>query len=90
MIGTSLGPYRILSERHPDVVAERAFLPDDPAAWRRARLPLLTYESGLAVGQAPAIFFSVAYELELSGLFTCLELASVPRLREERPCDRIS
>lgn len=64
--------------------AERAFLPDDPALWRRARLPLFTYESGALVGQAPAIFFSVAYELELTGLLTCLELAGVARRREER------
>ena len=83
--------YRILNDcvRRPgpdglDVLAERAFLPDDVDAWRRARLPLVTYESGFAVGQAPAILFSVAYELELSGLFTCLELSSVPLLREER------
>ncbi len=83
--------YRLLNQvaarpgaPRPEVVAERAFLPDDIEGWRRARLPLFTYESGFAVGQAPAILFSVAYELELSGLFTCLELSAVPVLREDR------
>ena len=64
--------------------AERAFLPDDVAAWKRSRLPLLTYESQTPIGGAPAILFSVAYELELTGLFSCLELAGVPVLREDR------
>jgi radical SAM superfamily enzyme YgiQ (UPF0313 family) len=68
----------------PPVSAERAFLPHDVGAWRRSRLPLLTYESQSAVGDAPAILFSVAYELELTGLFTCLELAGVPILATER------
>lgn len=77
--------YRLLNERAgPDVMAERAFLPDDVPAWRRAGLELLTYESWQPVRQAPALLFSVAYELELHGLFTCLELARVPLLREER------
>jgi radical SAM superfamily enzyme YgiQ (UPF0313 family) len=77
--------YRLLNDpAYPRLRAERAFLPDDVDAWRRARLPLLTYESQTAVGQSPAILFSVAYELELTGLFTCLELAAVPLLQSER------
>lgn len=77
--------YRLLNNpEYPRLRVERAFLPDDVEAWRRARLPLLTYESQAAVGQAPAILFSVAYELELTGLFSCLELASVPLLQFER------
>ena len=77
--------YRLLNDpAYPRLRAERAFLPDDVDAWRRARLPLLTYESQTAVGLAPAILFSVAYELELSGLFSCLELAAVPVLLCER------
>lgn len=76
---------RLLCSGPPQVVGERAFLPDDPAAWRRARLPLLTYESLTPVSQAPALFFSVAYELELTGLFTCLDLAGLPVEREQRP-----
>jgi radical SAM superfamily enzyme YgiQ (UPF0313 family) len=75
--------YRVLSEL-PDVYPERAFLPDDVNAWKRARLPLVTYESQTPVGDAPAILFSVAYELELTGLFSCLELSGVPVLAAER------
>ena len=63
---------------------ERAFLPDDVAAWRKARLPLVTYETEREIGTADVIALSVAYELELTGVFDCLELAGVPLLAEER------
>ncbi len=77
--------YRLLNDpSYPRLRAERAFLPDDVAAWRRARLPLVTYESQTAVGLSPVILFSVAYELELTGLFSCLELAAVNVLQSER------
>ena len=68
----------------PLLRAERAFLPDDVAAWRRSRLPLLTYESQAPVGDAPLLLFSIAYELEITGLFTCLDLAGLPILRSQR------
>jgi radical SAM superfamily enzyme YgiQ (UPF0313 family) len=70
--------------REPDWAAERAFLPDDVAAWRRANLPLVTYEGEAPVGAFEVIAFSVAYELELTGLFDCLALAGLPRLAAER------
>jgi radical SAM superfamily enzyme YgiQ (UPF0313 family) len=76
---------RLLCSGSQQVIGERAFLPDDPGAWQRARMPLVTYESLTPVSQAPAVFFSVAYELELTGLFTCLDLAGLPVLRDERP-----
>jgi len=65
-------------------VAERAFLPDDVEAWRRARLPLVTYEGETPIGGCEVIAFSVAYELELTGLFDCLALAGVPVAAHER------
>ena len=65
-------------------VAERAFLPDDVAEWRRARLPLVTYESEAPVAGCDLIAFSVAYELEVTGLFDCLELAGLPLVASER------
>ena len=68
----------------PAVSGERAFLPDDVDGWKQARLPLETYESQTCVGESPLILFSVAYELELTGLFSCLELAGIPVLRGER------
>src|SRR5947208_2094029 len=59
--------YRLLNER-PGWACERAFLPEEPDAWRRARLPLYTYESERPVGAADLIALSVAYELELTGV----------------------
>jgi len=64
--------------------AERAFLPDDVEAWRRARLPLVTYEGETPIGGADVIAFSVAYELEVTGLFDCLALAGLPLHAAER------
>ncbi len=75
--------YRLVPQ-HDGWFAERAFLPDDVAAWRAARLPLLTAESELPVGELPVIAFSVAYELELTGLFDCLELSGLPVLAADR------
>jgi radical SAM superfamily enzyme YgiQ (UPF0313 family) len=63
---------------------ERAFLPDDVAAWRKARLPLITYETEREVGSADVIALSVAYELELTGVFDSLELAGLPLRADER------
>lgn len=77
--------YKILNQLgHLGIAAERAFLPDSVSSFQDARVPLFTYETERIVGQAPAVLFSVAYELELTGLFTCLELASLPVLREHR------
>jgi radical SAM superfamily enzyme YgiQ (UPF0313 family) len=64
--------------------AERAFLPDDVEAWRRARLPLVTYEGQRSVSDVPVIAFSVAYEMELAGVIQCLELAGLAPLAEDR------
>ena len=64
--------------------AQRAFLPDDVEEWRRARLPLVTYEGEAPVGGCDVIAFSVAYELELTGLFDCLALAGLPLYAAER------
>ena len=83
---SSLGFQTIYREihAHPDATAERAFLPDDPAAWRAARVPLCTYESQQPVASFSCLAFSVSYELELAGLFEVLELSGLPVLREER------
>jgi radical SAM superfamily enzyme YgiQ (UPF0313 family) len=83
---SSLGFQTIYREvnAHSGYAAERAFLPDDVDAFRRARMPLFTYESERPVGDFPVVAFSVAYELELAGVVTALELAGVPPLAEER------
>jgi radical SAM superfamily enzyme YgiQ (UPF0313 family) len=83
---SSLGFQTIYREihQHPQAAAERAFLPDDVAAWREARVPLCTYESQSEVSQFDCLAFSVSYELELTGLFEMLELAGLPLHRDER------
>jgi radical SAM superfamily enzyme YgiQ (UPF0313 family) len=83
---SSLGYQTIYREihQHPGATAERVFLPEDVEAYRRTRTPLFTYESESAVSGFAMLAFSVAYELELSGLFTMLELSNLPLLREER------
>src|SRR5438477_5561492 len=83
---SSLGFQTIYRELNalPDVAAERAFLPDDLPAARRAREPLCTYESGRPVGDFRVVAFSLAYELELAGLVVCLCLAGTPAFFEDR------
>jgi radical SAM superfamily enzyme YgiQ (UPF0313 family) len=83
---SSLGFQTIYREihGHAETTAERAFLPDDVAAWRESRVPLCTYESQQPVGSFDCLAFSVSYELELTGLFEILELSGIPVLREER------
>lgn len=63
----------------PGRVAERAFLPGSTSGVRgQPNPPLQTYESGRALEDAPVIAFSVAYELELSGVVRMLDMARIP------------
>ena len=75
--------YRQFNE-HPEIACERAVLPDDLDAHRRAGFPLLTIESGHPVGGADAIGISLAYEPDIQSLFELLQLARVPPLRADR------
>ncbi|MFL5439730.1 MAG: radical SAM protein [Myxococcales bacterium] len=75
--------YRELNS-HPGCAAERAFLPDDVAAHRLSRVPLLTVESQTPVGNFACVAFSVSYELELVGFFEVLDLSGIPVRSEER------
>lgn len=72
--------YRLLNHL-PDTVAERAFLPDVDET---DQAPLFAYESIRPVSDFPAVAFSIGYELELGGLFQCLQKAHIPALRAER------
>jgi radical SAM superfamily enzyme YgiQ (UPF0313 family) len=63
---------------------ERVFLPDDVEAWKKQRSPPLSMETHSALGDFPLICVSLAYELELAGLVTLLEMAGIPPLRENR------
>jgi radical SAM superfamily enzyme YgiQ (UPF0313 family) len=75
--------YREINE-HPGCAAERAFLPDEVASHRAARVPVLTVESQRSVGEFGCLAFSVSYELELPGLFEVLDLSGIPVRAAER------
>jgi radical SAM superfamily enzyme YgiQ (UPF0313 family) len=83
---SSLGFQTIYREinAEPRRMAERAFLPDDVAAYTRARMPLFTYESEQPVGNYPVIAISVAYEIEIAGVIQLLTLSGIPPLAEDR------
>ena len=83
---SSLGFQSIYRSLHalPDSTAERAFLPDDVTEARRPSDGLCTYESGRPVADFPVVAFSLASELELAGVVTCLDLAGIPVLAAER------
>ena len=75
--------YRELNGKE-GIRAERVFLPDDAEAYRKARLVPFSYESETPLSQFPLIAFSVAYELEVAGMFELLELSNIPSLRSAR------
>ncbi len=75
--------YRQINQ-HPNASCERAFLPDSLEPHRQARLPVLTFESQTPIGNAAVVAFSVAYELEITGMFAVLEVSGIPALREQR------
>ncbi len=75
--------YRLFNE-HPDVVCERAMLPDDVEAFRKANKPLTTIETNYPVGGMDCLAFSLAFEPDLAGVFTLLDMVHVPILRTER------
>jgi len=83
---SSLGFQTIYRQLHalPGVTAERAFLPEDPQEAQRAGEGLCAYESGRPVGDFPVVAFSLASELEVAGVVTCLDLAGIPALSSER------
>ena len=70
--------------RHTGAGAERAFLPENPEDYRKHRVPILTYENELPLSNFPVAAFSIAYELELPGIFEMLDLSGVPVLRRDR------
>lgn len=70
--------------RHAGASAERAFLPENPEDARNNRAPVLTYESEMPISDCPVVAFSIAYELELPGIFEMLDLSGMPLLRQER------
>lgn len=83
---SSLGFQTIYREvhAHPEATAERVFLPDDVDAWRLAKAMPASIETQRPLDQFDLLAFSVAYELEVTGLFELLESSGYPALREQR------
>ncbi|GMU61057.1 MAG: B12-binding domain-containing radical SAM protein [Myxococcaceae bacterium] len=84
---SSLGFQAIYRElnAHAGVAAERVFLPDDVEAWARARVTPVSEETLTPLDAFPVLAFSVAYELEVPGVFALLEAAGLSAFREQRP-----
>ena len=83
---SSLGFQAIYREihQHPGASAERAFLPDNVEEYRRSRTPVFSYEGEMPLSDFPIVAFSIAYELELTGLLEMLDLSGIPLLRQDR------
>jgi len=79
--------YRLLNAL-PDVVCERAFLPEQ-SEWQeyvRGNTPLLSLESNKPLSQFKIIAFSLPFENDFPHLLSMLQLAKIPlRTRERDP-----
>ena len=75
--------YRTLNSR-PSVSCERVVLPDDVAAHKQRRLPLVSLESARPVDAFDLIGVSATWDLDITGFFDLMDLAGVPALRSER------
>lgn len=80
--------YSLLNAR-PRVLAERVFAPwpDFEAALRGARMPLVSLENRIPVGEFDIVGVSLLYELNDSNILTILDLAGIPVLAEDRSGD---
>ncbi len=83
---SSLGFQTIYRElnAHPDVCAERAFLPDDIEDAQLHNDRVHTYETRRPLGNCDVVALSVAYENELAGVIQVLELGGIPALASDR------
>jgi radical SAM superfamily enzyme YgiQ (UPF0313 family) len=83
---SSLGYQTIYREihLHPEASAERFFLPDEPVDYAQNQTPLFSYENETPLSDFPLVAFSIAYELELPGIFEILKLGGIPLLRQDR------
>ena len=77
--------YRLFNEQ-PDVVCERAFLPDreELAEYEKSGTTLLSLESGRPVSDFDVIAFSVSFEPDFINIPRILRLARIPDLANER------
>ena len=75
--------YRAIMET-AGMACERVFLDDDAERDLLKQSRPLTYESLRPIEELPVVAFSVAYEIELTGLVIMLDRANIPALREDR------
>ena len=81
--------YRLLNGT-PDVVCERAFLPDDEdkAELERTGSPLVSFETGTPLRDFDVVAFSVSFENDYRHVLQVLRLAGIPlRARDRGPRD---
>ena len=77
--------YRLLNGM-PDVVCERAFLPDDEdrADLERTGSPLVSFETGTPLRDFDAVAFSVSFENDYRHVLQVLRLAGIPLRASDR------
>ena len=77
--------YRLLNGM-PDVVCERAFLPEDEdrADLERTGSPLVSFETGTPLRDFDAVAFSVSFENDYRHVLQVLRLAGIPLRASER------
>ncbi len=79
--------YRLFNEA-PDIVCERAFLPDSDGQFEmprnRPELEPRTLELGRALGDFAVVAFSVSYELDYFHMVQMLEAAGIPLFARDR------
>jgi radical SAM superfamily enzyme YgiQ (UPF0313 family) len=75
-----------LLNAYPDVVCERAFLPDpeDLAEYRKSRTPLLSLESQRPLAEFDMLAFSVSFESDYLNIPAIFTLAGIPPLATNR------
>ncbi len=81
--------YRLLNAL-PDVVCERAFLPEDEdkAELERTGSPLVSFETGTPLRDFDVVAFSVSFENDYRHVLQVLRLAGIPlRARDRGPRD---
>ncbi len=80
--------YRLLNDR-PDILCERAFLPDrrEIPQYERTKTPLLTLESQRPVNDFDVIALTISFENDLLNLPILFELIGLPLRANERRAD---
>jgi radical SAM family uncharacterized protein len=77
--------YGMLNEL-PDVVCERAFLPEqgDADQMAKSRIPLFSMESQMPLTEFDVIGFSISFEIDYINILRMLSMSGLPLLASER------